>query len=55
MDIPLPDEAELRVSTTQMYRAGGAASVLHCVFAMQKVQLIILTKLNELIDLDQAK
>ncbi len=42
------DEAELKVQTTQMYIHGGIANVLACVSAMQKCQIVILQKLNEL-------
>jgi len=48
--VPEPDEAELRFSTTQMYKHGGAINVLNCVLVMQKCQIIILKKLNELLE-----
>lgn len=44
-----PDEAELRVSTANMYRLGGINNVLDCVLTMQKCQLVILQKLNEIL------
>lgn len=53
--IPEIDEAELRVSTTLMYREGGIENVLACVSAMQKCQVIILTKLNEILDEERGK
>lgn len=45
-----PDEAELKVSTTVMYKYGGVINVLNCVLMMQKCQIIILKKLNELLN-----
>lgn len=45
-----PDEAELRVSTARMYQLGGVTNVLDCVLTMQKVQVIILKKLNEILE-----
>lgn len=50
MEIPEVDEAELKVATTMMYRKGGVQNVLTCIAAMQKVQLIIMGKLAELLD-----
>lgn len=50
MDIPEPDEAELRVGVTQMYKAGGVENVLACVIILQKSINIILSKLNEILD-----
>ncbi len=44
------DEAELKAATKMLYHAGGVMNVLNCVIAMQKVQGIMLAKLNELID-----
>ena len=55
MNVPEMDEAELRVSTAKMYREGGVMNVLACVSTLQKCQIIILNKLNELIELDNAK
>lgn len=48
--VPEANEAELRVSTTQMFKDGGAINVLNCVLVMQKCQIIILKKLNELLE-----
>lgn len=48
--IPEPTEAELRVSTANMFRAGGTLNVLQCVLVMQKCQIIVLKKLNELLE-----
>lgn len=45
-----PDEAELRISTKSMYQTGGTINVLDCVLTMQKYQIIILKKLNELLE-----
>lgn len=53
--VPEEQEAELRVSTTEMFKAGGAINVLNCVLVMQKCQIIILKKLNELLDEEQRK
>lgn len=53
MNIPESDEAELRVSTTLMYKEGGIENVLACIIAMQKCQNIILTKLNEILDAEK--
>ncbi len=50
MNIPEPDEAELRVSTKLMYEQGGVDNVLSCISVMQKCQLIILQKLNEILE-----
>lgn len=44
------DEAEFRVMTTNLYRESGVYSVLACVSTMQKIQIIMMTKLNELLD-----
>ncbi len=55
MKVPEPDEAELRVSTTLMYKEGGIENVLSCVSVMQKCQIIILNKLIELLDMENAK
>jgi len=49
MNIPEPDEAELKASTTRMYKHGGIGNVLSCVSTMQKCQIIILKKLNEIL------
>ncbi len=43
-------EAELKVMTTNMYKAGGALNVLACISTMGKVQLIIAKKLNEILE-----
>ncbi len=48
------DEAELRVETQNMYNYGGVMNVLACVDAMQKCQLIIMLKLNEILE-EEAK
>ena len=48
--IPEVDEAELKVMTQNMYNEGGIFNVLECVSTMQKCQVIILTKLNEIIE-----
>lgn len=53
--IPEPDEAELRAGTTQMYRQGGIENVLNCVLTMQKCQVIIMKKLNELLEEENKK
>ncbi len=55
MKLPEIDEAELKVSTTQMYRQGGIENVLNCVRVMQQCQLVILQKLNELLLEDRSK
>jgi len=43
------EEAELKVMTTTMFREGGVYNVLACVSTIQRAQIIILTKLNELL------
>lgn len=43
------DEAELKVQTQNMYDAGGIDNVLACVHEMQKAQLVIMQKLNEIL------
>lgn len=43
------DEAELKVQTENMYRAGGIENVLACVSTMYACQIIIMQKLNELL------
>jgi len=43
-------EAELKVMTTNMYKAGGVLTVLACISTMEKVQLIIAKKLNEILE-----
>jgi len=50
MQISEADEAEFRVMTANMYKQGGAFNVLACVSTMQKVQIIIMKKLNELLE-----
>lgn len=53
MKITEEQEAEFKVMTANMYKHGGFANVLACVSTMQKVQIIILKKLNELIEEDK--
>lgn len=53
MKITEEQEAEFKVMTTAMYKHGGMANVLACVSTMQKVQIIILKKLNELIEAEK--
>ena len=43
------DEAELKVMTQNMYNSGGIDNVLECVSVMQRCQVIILQKLNEIL------
>ncbi len=43
-------EAELRVMTSNMYKAGGALNVMACISTISKVQLIIADKLNEILE-----
>lgn len=50
MKITEEEEAEFKVMTSEMYKNGGALNVLSCVSTMQKVQIIILRKLNELLE-----
>ncbi len=42
-------EAELKVMTTNMYKAGGVLNVMACISTIGKVQLIIAKKLNEIL------
>lgn len=44
------DEAELRVQTQNMYAAGGAENVLEAVLTMQRCAVVILKKLNEILE-----
>jgi hypothetical protein len=44
------DEAELKVMTQNLYNHGGAENVLDCVKTMNRCILIILQKLNEILD-----
>lgn len=44
------EEAELKVETINMYRAGGILNVFSAVTMMGKCQLIILKKLNEILE-----
>lgn len=55
MNVPETDEAELKVQTVLMYKNGGIKNVLDCIVVMQKCQTIILTKLAELIMLENAE
>jgi hypothetical protein len=48
--ISAADEAELRVATKHMFESGGVYNVLACVATIQRAQIIILQKLNELLD-----
>lgn len=50
MNVPITDEAELRVQTEVLYKQGGADNVLTCIATLQKCQIIILSKLNELLE-----
>lgn len=48
------DEAEIRVMTAEMFKAGGADNVLACVQEMMRVERVILRKLYEIL-LEQEK
>jgi hypothetical protein len=50
MKISETKEAELRVQTQMMYNKGGIDSVLGCISEMQQCQIVILIKLNEILD-----
>lgn len=49
------DEAELKASTTLLYKDGGIDNVLSCILTMQRVQIIMITKLNEILDEENKK
>lgn len=49
------EEAELKVMTSEMYRDGGWTNVLACINTLQKVQIIILTKLNEILEEERKR
>lgn len=49
MKISELDEADLKVQTENMYRAGGIENVLACVSTMYACQIVIMRKLNEII------
>lgn len=44
------EEAELKVETLNMYRAGGTLNVLAAVSMMFKCQQVILEKLDEILE-----
>lgn len=44
------NEAELKVMTLNMYRAGGVPNVLDSIIIMLESQLIILRKLKEILN-----
>lgn len=48
--VPELDEAELKVQTQLMFDRGGVINVLECVSTMQQCQVIILQKLNEILN-----
>jgi len=50
MEIHPIDEIELKIQTQNMFNAGGTENVLDCVSTLQKCQIIILTKLNEILE-----
>lgn len=49
------EEAELRVGVENMYAIGGMDTVLTCVNEMQQYMIIILTKLNEILEAENKK
>ena len=50
LNLPEMTEAELKVSTKNMFKLGGAENVLSCVLMLQKCQIVILRKLNDLLN-----
>jgi len=50
MNINILDEIDLKLQTQKMYEMGGIDNVLSCISTMQKCQIIILTKLNEILN-----
>ncbi len=52
--IPEVDEAELKVMTQNMFNNGGITNVLECISTMQKCQIIILKKLNEILENEKS-
>lgn len=48
--VPEFDEAELKVMVQNMYNAGGAENVLQCILTMRECEIIVLKKLNEILD-----
>lgn len=55
MKIPEFEEARLKVDTMDMYKKGGAYTVLECINEMQQCMIIILTKLNEILEDENKK
>lgn len=53
--VPEIDEAQLKADTVLMFKEGGVLNVLDCVDTMQRCQIIILTKLNEILDEEKFK
>lgn len=49
MNLSEIEQAELRVYTQDMFDKGGTDNVLSCISEMQQCQIVILTKLNEIL------
>ncbi len=48
-------EAELKVQTQNMFNFGGVENVLDCIRTMQQAQIIIMMKLNEILERENAQ
>lgn len=49
------DEAEIKVMITNLYKSDGVYAVLASVQTMQKVIIIIMRKLNELLEEEKSQ
>lgn len=49
------DEAEIKVMITNLYKSDGVYAVLASVQTMQKVMIIIMKKLNELLEEEKSQ
>jgi hypothetical protein len=49
------DEAEIKVMITNLYKSDGVYAVLASVQTMQKVMIIIMKKLNELLEEEKTQ
>lgn len=48
--VPELEEAQLKIDTIAMYKSGGIINVLDCIDTMRRCEIIILEKLNEILD-----
>ena len=54
MNLPALDEAELKIMTVNMYKFGGTENVLKAVQIMQECQIVMLQKLQEILESTNA-